>query len=407
MLAYRDLPEATDSNHKTLPNTWPTSYPLAVEKDVVNAVTADWKPWWTKVKPDYSKQLKTRPIGIRSIAHALHLEFTNGWSLEFCLRFCEENLIQTSEGVSAAPTVGRLTVRGRAMVDETIASAVAIALAGADGYKFLGDLGRYTAKYPRMVSRRWKGKGPDHLVAKMGAPTDGYVAQYMFLEAKGVAGAIPTKAPRNFYAHKTQSLNADLLFGCICRPILSYVYLPVSSPPETLIAQWFNASSRPSDDLPQSKAVQTILLLRMAASQFRRIVRKSRLPDGLISAVAFGEVTNWEFQRDDAGKFWFISRDGFSAIAIDEDAPAFFSVLDAELDVLQAELLAIMPIDSANDRPIQWNGFSHLLKMLNRLRQLAPSKEDSNDVFESIQERRFEVIARDATGITFLRRALG
>ena len=47
----------------------------------------------------------------------------------------------------------------------------------------------------------------------MGKPSDGWVAQYMFLEAKGIASALPAKAPPDFFKHKTQSLNAELLFG--------------------------------------------------------------------------------------------------------------------------------------------------------------------------------------------------
>ena len=138
MLKFRALPGLADSTSgKPPPTTWPPPFPphtfFSSARDVETAVTADWAPWWADVKPSYQTVLEKRHIGIRGIAHALHLEFTNGWSFDFCLRFCEENLINTPQGITALPTVAMLTTRGRALVDEMIGSAVAIALAGNDG----------------------------------------------------------------------------------------------------------------------------------------------------------------------------------------------------------------------------------------------------------------------------------
>jgi hypothetical protein len=403
MLSFRNLPEAADSALGIPPpNTWPTlsstvtSHSL-IELDVHLAVTNEWQAWWNHVGANYATARKSRPLGIRSIAHALHLEFTNGWSFEFCLRFCEENLIETAQGISAAPNVNSLTVRGRAMVDETIGSAIAIALAGADGYRFLGDLGRYVTKYPGMVKRRWKGNGPDHLVAKSGTLSDGLVAQYMFLEAKGVAGSIPAKAPRNFYAHKTQSLNAEFEFGCVYKPVLAYAYLPVAIPPEPMVAQWFNARA-PQEEKVESKPLQAILLLRVASDQFRRIALKAQLP---YPPVPIGSI-----RLDNDGRLWQISSDGFHAVTVELRALRFFADLDARLNVFQKAYDAARNVEATEGELVMWDGENQLMNMVEDLRDLSLPADRVDRVFLSIDQAPFTVIAQDATGFEFLRRAL-
>ena len=402
MLNFREPPRSKDSTSGQPPPTAPQPVPPATsffkEKHVKAAIEATWRAWWATVKPTYRSNLSNRPIGIRGIAHALHLELTNGWSFDLCLRFCEGNLIETPQGVAASPSVMKLTTRGRAIVDEMIAGAVTIALAGHDGYYFLGDVGRLKARSQIFIDRPWAGKGPDHLVAKMGKPSDGYVAQYMFLEAKGIAGAIPAGIPSNFYAHKTQSLNAKLLYGDSHRPILSYVYLPVSTPATPLVAQWFNAPERMPEGLPpRSKHSQALLLLYIAQDQFNRLLEKSQIHGYQVPDVLRNPSPYRKPIRSD-GRIIYPSGDGFSAIMISNRALEFFAQLDGNLDGLESAINA--------DRPLSVQQEKRLNAQVGRLRSLVRETRSSRDEFYRFSRKRFEVVARDATGITFLRRVL-
>jgi hypothetical protein len=347
--------------------------------------------------------LVQRQIDISAIAHALHLELTNGWSFSFCLRYCEEVLEIRGGLVCAKASVGLLTSRARAGVDEQLASAVTIALGLGDGYAFLGDLGRYTKGALGMVSRLWTGNGPDHLMAQHGSPVDGYVARFRFLEAKGNAIEFTkNKLPRDFYAFKAQSLNAEMTFPCQQQPILSYVYLPVD-PPDPIVAQWFNSPPRPQGAASGGQTEQALMLLQIAHDQFYRLVDKSQLAR---TGEPFGidrDARNWLPARRYEGRLWFITTDGREAVAVEEEALSLFSDVGRLLDRIQSA----GEIESHADQ---------VLGAAKRLRVLSSGGPD----FEKLanfdgnggQERyigfgegyRFQVLARDACGLLYLRR---
>lgn len=373
MINFRPLPTPADTrNNIPVPSTWPQG--LNNHALVLAQVTAAWDPWWADVSPGYKAAVGSYPLGIRSIAHALHLELTNGWSFDFCLRYCEENLMDTPGGVRASSNIGNLTSRARAGVDEQIASAVTIAIAAADGYRFLCDVQRYTRKYPGMVSRRWKGNGPDHLVAQFGSPANGQVATFRFLEAKGNASEFSNAKPRDFCIFKTQSLNAELLFACVVQPILSYVYLLATGAP--LFAQWFNAPAR---QMPKKsdRARQAFLLLSAAKDQYVRIMWKSRRTG---TKTLVGK------------RLWIISRDGSSGVAIDIEARTVFKKIG---DILRS-------IKGAKDLE---KSVEDLLKAVRALQKITKASDNPETDVEEFAETRFEVVARDATGFLFLRRA--
>ncbi|SPV11883.1 Uncharacterised protein [Burkholderia cepacia] len=378
MINFRPLPTPADTySNIPVPTTWPQGlYDKALALD---QVTAAWDPWWADVSPSYKAKLVTYPLSIRSIAHALHLELTNGWSFDFCLRYCEENLMDAPYGIRASPTIGKLTSRARAGVDEQIASAVTVALAAADGFRFLGDIQRYAKKYPSMVSRRWKGNGPDHIAAQFGSPANGQVANFRFLEAKGNAVEFSHAKPRDFCIFKTQSLNADLLFACQIRPILSYVYLPATADP--LVAQWFNAPTR---QIPKEselgrfdRASQAFLLLSVARDQYVRIMRKSR-------RAGIKTLTD--------GRVWIISQDGLSGVAIDREVRMVFAKIGNIIRSIRE------PADLEKN-------VETLLEAVNSLQNIAKVYDDPRAEIHEFSGTRYEVIARDATGFIFLRRA--
>ena len=398
MLKFRDLPTPNDSRSGLKPpSSWPNcpkgGFTGAIQ--LAGLVRNDWDPWWAKVDSTYSTSLTNRQIGIRGIAFALFLEHTNGWTFDFCLRFCEENLMDTAQGISLDPKVALLTKRGRAMVDEIFAGAAAAALAALDGYCLLGDLGRYMNNHPDMVKRRWPGNGPDYIVAKIGKPADGFVAEFMLLESKGVASLIPNSKPRDFDKNKAQSLNAEMQFICNCRPILSYLYLPITPVPTPMVAQWFNVVEQQKDrDLFESAPQQARLLLQIALDQFRRIIAKLRLPlENLLSKVNIRrQALEWRRPMEVDGQFLFISRDWRAAIAISPLATDLFFRVSKLLDNLRG-------MNPANFPPEVSAKLKHQVR---QLQKLAPHEQFPLDEVWVVSRRKFAVIARDVTGFTFM-----
>lgn len=400
MLKFRDLPTAADSlSGLSPPASWPPCQKggFTGALQLTKLVESEWAPWWANVSSGYSANLKNLPISIRGIALALFLEHTNGWTFDFCLRFCEQHLFDTAQGIAVVPNIAHLTRRGRAIVDEILSDATAAALAGVAGYRLLGDLGRYMDKYPDMVKRRWPGDGPDYLVAKIGQPSDGFVAEYMLLEAKGVASSIPNGKPRDFYKNKAQSLNAEMQFSCNCRPILSYLYLPTTPVPTPMVAQWFNVVELSKDQDPwESNPQQARLLLQIAADQFRRIIAKSRLPMKAFfpEDISSRQRLEWRRPMEVDGQLMFISQDGQAAITVNLLAPELFFQVSLLLDSLREMNPESFPTDVS----------AKLMRQVRQLRGLGRRAQFPRDEVCVVSRRKFTVIARDATGFTFMRR---
>lgn len=413
MIQFRDIPASSDNAKKSAPPpTWPAGFPaFATESDVQALIKADWTSWWADVVPTYSTALaKPRQIGIRGLAHALALEQKNGWTFNFCLEFCQQHLIETSGGLAASLNIRELTTRGRSFVDEVLAGAAANAIAAEDGFSFQGDLGRMAEKHPGLVSRRWPGNGPDYLV---GRATHGSVAEFRFIEAKGVAGTMRKRAPKNFYKFKAQSLNAELSNDCICKPILSYAYLPLperpckprygkpapaptSQAPIPMVVQWFNATERrPDESTPEYQRDSAVLLLTLARDQFHRLLRKSGVPEGVDmrppQAPAFTR-SSWRFPLRLRGDWYFVSQDANWAITVPVRAVRFFTRVGRLLDEI-ADLKRV-------DKII----LQRLLAETQQLGQLADTRRLSSLEYYDVNNLRFEVLARDATGIVFLGR---
>lgn len=397
-IKFRGPPTSADSVVGAAPpSTWPAT-PAGgfTSRAVAEAlVQADWHPWWEDVAPAYKTGLVNRPIGIRSIAHGMHLELRNGWSFELCLRFCEEHLVTGGNLVRASPTVAGLTTRARAFADEFIASSVTTALAASDGYHFLGDLGSYTKRFPDMVARCWRGDGPDHLLARMGTASDGFVASFLFIEAKGDYRAFSdVGTPRDFCRFKTQSLNAELRFLCVSKPILSYVYVP-TDPAQPVIAQWFNAPERGDEQSEeQDRAAQAAMLLTIAFDQFKRILQRSGVAWSIAEPSASLRSAAFQAAARPGGDLAFVSADGQASILVDLRSITLFRRVDTLMQDIQSHADA-----RENEKA--------LLAMVGELRHLRRPRRTRPQNFVTIRGARFQILVRDPTGVEFLRRARG
>lgn len=405
LIKFRPVPDDKDSlTGAHPPSTWPnppaTGY--VGSKTVESLVQAAWQPWWTGRAKTYATRLTGEALEIHHIAHAMHIDSNNGWDMAYCLSHCQQHLADTAVGVAVTPNVAVLPSSIRGNVDEEIASAVTIALAMKQGYEFVSQLSAPTKQHvfighpayqknrrrlTGIVTKRWAGNGPDHLVAKAGAPRDGFVSEFMFLEAKGVAAAFQDVIPKNFYEFKTQSLNADMTFASEVRPILSYVYLPAAVPPEPVVAQWFNATRRqPREERPMDDAAQALTLLLLAFDQFWLIVQKSKLP-----FRGMPDSDRWRIEIQLDGTLCFVSEDQAFAMSVDPRALRLFTSLSELLErcggITGAEELRL-PLLHAASR----------LRGLRRLRGFRSGRTPL------IGSHRFAIIARDATGIDFLRR---
>lgn len=405
LIKFRSVPDDKDSlTGAHPPATWPnpTATGYAGSMVVKSLIQADWQPWWSTLAPTYATSLSNIALEIVDIAHAMHIDSNNGWDMKYCLSVCLQHLVDTAAGVKVTPNAAALPSGKRGNVDEDIASAVTIALAMKQGYEFVSQLSAPTKQnvfksHPSyinnrrrltgIVKKRWAGNGPDHLVAKAGAPSDGFVSKFMFLEAKGVATGFGNWIPTKFYEYKTQSLNADMTFACEVRPILSYVYLPVADPPEPVVAQWFNATRRqPQEAPPMDNSAQALTLLLLAFDQYWLILQKSRLP---IQGIP--DSGEWRVQIQFDGTLCFVSDDQAFAMSIDPRAQRFFNRL--------YELL-ILSYRIENAEIIRLK----LLHSVGRLRGLRKPRGFRRDRTPLIGSHRFAIIARDATGIDFLRR---
>ncbi|MET3383450.1 hypothetical protein [Variovorax paradoxus] len=145
------------------------------------------------------------------------------------------------------------------------------------------------------------------------------------------------------------------------------------------------------------------MLLQIAHDQFYRLVDKSQLAR---TGEPFGidrDARNWLPARRYEGRLWFITTDGREAVAVEEEALSLFSDVGRLLDRIQSA----GEIESHADQ---------VLGAAKRLRVLSSGGPD----FEKLanfdgnggQERyigfgegyRFQVLARDACGLLYLRR---
>lgn len=413
MIQFRDVPQHSDyARHTAPPSTWPASIPAFAKEEHVQAlIEADWAPWWGDVANHYPKTLASpRRIGMRGLAHALALEQKNGWSFDFCLSYCEEHLTETAGGLAASLTMRHLTSRARSNADEVLAGAAANAIAAEDGFHFQGDLGRLVRERPGLVSRRWTGNGPDYLVARVNYRS-GDVAEFRFIEAKGVAGKLPEAMPKCFYKFKTQSLNADLSNSCICKPILSYAYLPLpkrqprprhgkpapvpaSQAPIPMVVQWFNATERrPDEPTYEHQRDSALLILTLARDQFHRLLWKSGLPGGAnmgtLEVAAFARPS-WLFPFRLKSEWWFISQDHTWAITIPLKSVQFFN----RVNRLLAGITDLERVDGYV--------LYRLLAAMRDLGRLTDGPQFPEFEYIYVNNLRFERLVRDPTGITFL-----
>ena len=397
MLWFRDIPSAKDSKtNKSPPSMWlyPTPHTSVIAKSNMGIV---WDAWWKTVDSSaYRKRMSQENISIHKIAHCLVLDSRNGWSFEFCLRFCEENLQETNSELCTAPSVAMLSVRLRSIVDELMACAVSNAMAVHHGFRYLGSLQWCVDNYPSTFSREWGGDSPDYVWVKWCAPRNMHTADYLILEVKGVATKFTGGKPRNFNQYKAQSINVRLNFYGSVRPVLSYVYFPVSAIPVPVVAQWFNASRLTSsnDDIHR-RALEALMMLRLAWYQFDRILRKSEIPAASLGGSDFiPDRQIWQEQIKLTGKVLYVSRDGKHAISISRSAINLFKTIRA---------LPLLNEDSAR---MDQQNVDTVLKLSARLRRIAKDDLYPSSEYFIYKRGRYKVMVRDATGVSFLRRQL-
>ena len=398
MLWFRDLPSAKDSKTtKSPPSMWlyPTPPTSAIAITNMGIV---WDAWWDTVdKSAYRNRKSQEKISIYRIAHCFFLDTKNGWSLEFCLRFCEENLQETKSGICTVPSVAMLSTRLRSIVDEMMACAVSNAMAVHNGFSFLGDLQWCVDKYPSMFSRVWDGDSPDYVWGKWCAQKNMHTADFLILEVKGVSTKFTGGKPRDFNKNKVQSINVQLSFYGSIRPVLSYVYFAVSNLPVPIVAQWFNATrlSSSNDDIHR-RALEALMMLRLAWYQFDRILRKSEIPAATLGGSDYiPDRQSWQEQiRLTTGKVFYLSRDGKHAISISRRAINLFKKIRA---------LPLLNEDSAR---MDQQNVDTVLKLSERLRDIAKDDLYPSSEYVIYKRGRYKVMVRDATGVSFLRRQL-
>lgn len=124
---------------------------------------------------------------------------------------------------------------------------------------------------------------------------------------------------------------------------------------------------------------------------------KSRdCPGHLVSDAPTNGRTEWRMPRlrQRGEQRWFVSSDGFCTIATNHRAQEFFGRPEELLDIL---------IFAANrDQQLLAKQGHKLLAQAKRLQGLTQHSQRPQGEFVSVDWRRFEVIARDMTGITFL-----
>ncbi|WP_124611350.1 hypothetical protein [Burkholderia sp. Bp9143] len=252
--------------------------------DAFAIITAAWTQWFSS----QSNIVSNTPLDVRinDIVAAIFDDTNNGLPLNECFVFANLYLLEQNlnKDIALKPFYEKLPKHYKRANNEILATAISIAAAKKQGYKFLGEKSVIDKLYGKSIwTKPWNTSGPDYLL--------GRANEFCFLEVKSHAGEYARK-PVYFEKYKTQSVNAKLTLSnslpqsnngnqataLNIRHVLSYGNLPYDVYAGTTApasVQWFNNADSTQKILPSELWLMQIAI---AFCQFFYQLTKTDFP---------------------------------------------------------------------------------------------------------------------------------